>query len=154
MSAGDSPILVFSVSDRRFGLRTSAVESVVRMVDVAPLPKAPGAVCGVIDVAGEIVPVFSIRRRFSMPERDFRVSDLIVLARTRMRKVALAAEEVLDVVKPKEETESSPDDVGIPAAPVSGVVRTPDGLILITDLDAFLSAADEKQLEEALRDRD
>ncbi|MGH2949493.1 MAG: chemotaxis protein CheW [Solirubrobacteraceae bacterium] len=87
-------LLAFLVEGRRLALELSAVDRAVRMVAVTPLPGAPDGVLGAVDVAGEIVPVLDVRRRFGLPEREYGPDDALVLARTS-RPVALPVDEVL-----------------------------------------------------------
>jgi len=50
----------------------SAVEKVVRAVEITPLPKAPEIVVGVINAQGRILPVLDIRKRFRLPAREMK----------------------------------------------------------------------------------
>jgi purine-binding chemotaxis protein CheW len=151
MSEEGRSVLIFRIGDRRYGLEASVVESVVRMVEITPLPGGPAAVRGLIEVGGEIVPVFAVERRFGLRERPWGPSDFLVLARSPRRRVALAAEEVFEVREAGEDWLDKPE-VGAPAESVAGVVRTTEGLVLIQDLDTFLFPEEERQLEEALRE--
>lgn len=153
MSSGDRPVLIFRIGDRRFGLAVAAVESVVRMVEITPLARGPVVVHGLIDVGGELVPVFAIERRFGMPPHVWGAQDFLILARAARGRVALAAQEVIEVREAGDDWVEK-GEIGVPAEPVAGVVRTPDGLILIQNLDTFLVAAEAEQLEEALRDQE
>lgn len=143
------PVLVFRVGEWRFGLEAAAVESVVQMVEITPLPEGPAAVDGVIDAGGEIVPVASIRRRFGLPHRACDPADYLVFANMAKRRVALAAEEIIEVREVGEDWVDK-EEIGLGAEPIAGVVRASDGLIVIQDLDAFLSPAEEEQLNKAL----
>lgn len=144
-------IVVFALDDHRYGLHLSAVERAVRMVDVTPLPRAPDNVLGVIDVQGRVVPVFDPRRRFLLPPRPVSVHDQIILARTAHRPVALVADAVHGV---RELT--APVAVAADILPgiehIEGIVRLDDGLILIHDLDRFLSLDEAQALDRALSD--
>lgn len=153
MTRQGCPILVFRVGEWRFGLEAAAVESVVQMVEITPLPEAPGAVDGVIDASGKIVPVVSIRRRFRLPERPSDPDDYLILARMAKRLVALAAEEIFEVRETGRDWVDK-EEIGLAAEPIAGVVRAPDGLIVIQDLDNFLFPAEEVQLEKALSKHD
>lgn len=149
MTDGENLILVFRVGEHRFGLLSSVVERVVRMVEITPLPQAPGPVHGVIEAGGVILPVLSIRRRFGMPERLGDPDDFLVLARMSKRRVALAAEEIIEVREAGEDWVER-KDLGLSPEAVAGVVRAPDGLIVIQDLETFLLPVEEGQLDEAL----
>jgi purine-binding chemotaxis protein CheW len=58
-------LVVFAFDEQRYALHLSAVERIVRMVEITPLPKAPEIVLGVVNVQGRIVPIVNIRKRFS-----------------------------------------------------------------------------------------
>lgn len=144
-------IVVFALDDRLYGLGLSAVERALHMVDVTPLPQAPDSVLGVIDVQGRIVPVFDLRRRFRLPQRPASVHDRILLARTARRLVALVADAVHGVREHTAPLAAAADIVpGIEH--IEGIARLDDGLILIHDLDRFLSLDEAQSLERALPD--
>lgn len=139
-------IVVFALDDRCYGLRLSAVVRAVRMVDVTPLSQAPDIVRGVIDVQGRVVPVFDLRRRFRLRQRPVSVHDQIILAHTARRPVAL----VVDVVHGVREHIAPVMALADIVPGIEGVVRLDDGLILIHDLERFLSLDEERTLDRAL----
>lgn len=145
-----TPIVVFILDDQRYGLALSAVERVVRVVDVTPLPKAPDIVSGVINVQGRIIPVVNVRRRFRLAEREAALSDQFIIARTSRRPVALVVDSVTGVLECPE-GETIPPDAIVPGLEyVAGVVKLSDGMVLIHDLDRFLSLDEERVLHEAM----
>jgi purine-binding chemotaxis protein CheW len=143
-------LVVFSLDDHRYALGLSAVQFVVRAVEISPLPRAPDSVEGIINVRGQVVPVFNLRRRFRLPERELQLDDHIILARTVRRGVALMVDAVNGVVECAAD-DTLPAEAVLPGTGyVTGVVKRPDGLILIHDLNTFLSLDEEQALEAAL----
>ena len=53
----------------RTGLVGAEVQQVVRAVTIAPLPRAPAIVEGVINLRGALIPVLDIRARFDLPAK-------------------------------------------------------------------------------------
>ena len=144
-------MVVFCVEGQRHALRLEAVERVTPAAALTPLPGAPAAVLGAIDVGGRILPVFSMRRHLGRPDRAVRLSDVLVVARTARRSVALLVDEV-QAVRAGPPTTVDPASVA-PALPtVDGLVRLDDGLLLIHDLERLLSREDERMLEAAMRE--
>lgn len=141
--------VVFTLDEQRFGLELTAVERVVRRVEITPLPKAPEIVLGVVNVRGRVIPVVDIRRRFRLPERRPALSDQIIIARTAQRAVALAVDATIEVLdRPQEDIiEALRVLPGIEY--VEGVLKLKDGLILIHDLNRFLSLEEEAALDRA-----
>src|SRR5687767_1730159 len=73
-------LVIFILDDQRYALPLSAVERVVRAVEVTPVPQGPKGIVGVINVEGEVVPVVNTRRKFGLPERGIETSDQFVIA--------------------------------------------------------------------------
>ncbi len=147
--SGANPTVVFILDRVRLGLELSAVERVVHLVEINPLPGAPEVVIGIINVHSQIIPVIDIRKRLGLRARAPRLSDQLILAHTSRRGIALLADRVEGLVD-----SSTPFVTAgriLPnLEPVAGVLAIDDGLVLIQDLDAFLSLEQERQLTRAM----
>ena len=143
-------VAVFTLGDQRYALPLSAVERVVRVVEVTPLPQAPDIVLGVVNVQGRIIPVVNPRRRFRLPERDIALSDQLVIAHTTRRPVALVVDAVTGVLEYSGREAVGARDIVPGMEYVEGVVKMADGLVLIHDLDRFLSLDEVTALDRAI----
>ena len=148
---GRTALVVFRLEAQRFAVPLAAVERIVRAVAVTVLPRAPALVLGVIDVAGRVLPVLDLRRRLGLPERTLGLPDHFVLARTARRTVALVVDEVEGVVAIPAAKIVDAVEIVPGLGSVQGVVTLPDGLVLIYDLESFLSLEETEALEAALR---
>ncbi|MEW6756056.1 MAG: chemotaxis protein CheW [Candidatus Latescibacterota bacterium] len=144
--------LVVVLDGWQVAIPLSAVERVARAVAVTPLAGAPEAVSGLVNVAGRILPVVPLRRRFGLPERALELGDHFVVAQGSRRPVALWVDQATGVVAPAAQDVLSGDGL-LPGVEVTaGTVRLADGLLVIHDLEAFLSAAEEEALRAALEE--
>ncbi len=146
-------LIVFVLDSQRYALPLLAVDRVVRMVAITPLPNAPDIILGVVNFQGQVIPVINIRRRFRLPERKIALTDQLVIAHTARRPVALVADAVLDVITSSEQNLIAAENILPKVEYVKGVVKLADGLILIHDLDKFLSLEEENSLNQALETR-
>lgn len=143
-------IVVFSLDEPRYALLLSAVVRVVHAVEISPLPNAPEIVLGAINVQGKIVPVIDIRKRLHLPERETNRNDHFIIAQTKRRSVALVTDYVAGI---REITDSETGTAGqsLPFVEyLHGAVKMEGNLILIYDLDAFLSLEEEQKLRHAV----
>ncbi len=145
-------LLIWTLEGQRYALPLAAVERVVRAVAVTPFPAAPGAVCGIVNVQGQVVAVIDLRRRLQLPARAIALSDQMVLASTARRRLALIADAVNGVAECADEAVVTAGHIIPGAEYMSGVMKLDDGMILIHDLDRFLSLDEELALEKALSD--
>lgn len=146
---GLSRWLCFMLDDRRFALALDAVIRVVRAAEVTPLPLAPAAVIGALDVSGHILPVYDLRRRLGLPEHRLGLDDQFVIARTARRSVALVVDRTLGLIDAQ--PVDSQATLSLTPLQFRGVLSLPDGLALIENLEDFLTAEDDEALESALR---
>ncbi|MGB8355029.1 MAG: chemotaxis protein CheW [Chthoniobacteraceae bacterium] len=148
----DSPrqLVIFNLDERRYALHLPTVERIVMVAEITPLPKAPQIVLGVINIQGRIIPVINVRKRFNLPEREITLSDHLIIANTTRRTVVLVVDAVSGVVDRPEEEIIIPDKILPGLEYVQGVMKLEDGLILIHNLEMFLSLEEEIMLEQAI----
>ena len=143
-------LLVFDLYERRYALPLRQVERVFRAVDVTPLPEAPAIVMGVVDVHGEILPVFNMRSALGFAEREIALDDQLLVARAAHRTVALAVDKTHGVVECPADAVVMAESILPRSQQFDGIVQLPDGLALIHDLNRFLSLEEDRILEMAM----
>ncbi|MGZ8928594.1 MAG: chemotaxis protein CheW, partial [Methylobacter sp.] len=97
------------------------------------------------------IPVFNIRQRFQLPEREITITDQLIIAHTAHRTVALVVDAVDDLLEYPGQDLLSSGDILPDLKYAGGIIKLQDGLILIHCLDTFLSGDEEKSLQAALQ---
>ena len=80
-SAGQ--LVVLRLGDGEYGLVAGAVEQVVRMVAIRPVPEAPPWIAGVVNLRGRTTPMTDLRTRLGLHAGTHGLSDHIVIVRSR-----------------------------------------------------------------------
>lgn len=145
-------IVVFTLDEQRYALYLSAVERVVRIVEITPLPESTDIVLGIINLQGRIIPVVNIRKRFNLPEREIEVSNQMIMAHTSKRVLALLVDAVEGIVERPGQEVILAEKILPKIEYIEGVVKLEDGLILIHDIERFLSLEEERKLEDAMKE--
>lgn len=141
---------VLALGDLRVALPLPNVERVLRAVHVTPLPDTPEVVAGIVNIAGNPVPVFDLRRRLRLPDKTLSPADRIVVARSRGKRVALVSDAVEDILDYADPEYVDAESLVPGLAHVKGVLVLGDRLILVHDLDAFLSLEEDASLDRAM----
>ena len=141
-------LLIFTVHTLRCAVPAEIVYHVVRMVAITPVPKAPSGIIGIINYHGEIIPVFSLRLHFSLPNKDCSVTDFLLIVQKK-RKIAVIAEKV-DSVSTLHTTPVTPDSIFPGISGIEGVYQCEDGLLILTDPEKLFSLEDEETLRKIL----
>lgn len=143
-------IVLFNLDEQHYGLYLSVVVRVVLTVEITPLPKAPDIVMGVVNFHGEIIPVINIRKRFNLPIREVELDDQLIIARTSKRIVALVVDSVSGVHNLKSSQLIDTSESFQYTDYLSGIAKVEDGIVLIHDLEKFLSLDEQQQIDKAL----
>jgi purine-binding chemotaxis protein CheW len=143
-------LLTFRLDEERFAVRARLVHEVVRAVAVAGLPDAPPIIGGAVNYRGRVVPVIRVRRRLGLEARELHPSHHFIVADVGWRQVALWVDEALDLISVDEDAIESAARTAPGATYTEGIARLPDGLIVIHDLERFLSLEEGEALDAAM----
>lgn len=129
------------MADEMYGIDIKYIDNIVRMQHITRVPKAPFYIKGVINLRGEVIPVFSLRLKMGLEEIDENKAFRIIILKVEGDNVGIIVDEVKEVVnlfndeiqKPYHEANS-----GIPNF-VTGVGKEGDNLISILDINEVLS---------------
>lgn len=144
-------LVVFQLDDRNFAVHLDAVERVVRAVAPTVLPKAPDSVLGVINLQGRIIPVIDMRCLLNLPLREIRLSDQLLIVRTKRWLLALLVDSVIENIAREAAESTGPEKIFYGIKYVRGVVKFKDGLILIHDLDEFVADYEAANLVQLIK---
>jgi purine-binding chemotaxis protein CheW len=144
-------IVPFTLDGQRYALLLSALERVIHTTESTPLPKAPPIITGIINFHGEIIPVVDIRARFGLPSKTPGIWDHMIIAKTSRRKVALPVDTTTDVIEFPEESIVRDTEIAPRIEYVRGVAKINGDLVLIHDLETFLSLDEHIAMDAALK---
>ncbi|GAB6179502.1 hypothetical protein JCM14036_08210 [Desulfotomaculum defluvii] len=137
--------LIFIIQEHRFAIKLTDVERVIRAVEVTPIPNQ-SKLLGVINIQGAITPVINTYSLFNLTLSEIGINDRFIIVRAGKRQAVLVANEVDEVIEKDwqeiKNAEKFQDRVEI----INGVLKLPDGLVLIVDLEKLFSADEEELL--------
>ena len=134
-------LITCQLAETWHGVDVLEVQEIIRPAALTPVPQAPPAVAGILNLRGQIVTVLDLGRRFGAGPVAGGPSARIVVVRDGEESVGLLFDRVGDVI-----TVSAGDRQPPPAnlGPVqgrffTGVIPTADGLVGVLDLAAVLT---------------
>lgn len=129
--------LLFRAGEMRYALDVTAVARIVLAAEITTLADAPEAILGLINIAGEIMPVLDVRRRLGFPRRDMELSDRFILTRANGMPIALLVESVEGVVELPAHSISTGNRADLWSA--SAAVGIGGSIVVIQNIDALVS---------------
>jgi purine-binding chemotaxis protein CheW len=126
--------LVFGLNGNRYAISLTIVQRVVRVVEVTPVPEPPPGVLGVINVAGQILPVIDLRRQLHLPQTEIMISDYLIMIKNLHSRMALLVNEVLWIIE-RAGHEIIPVDTIFPGlGHIRGALKVEEEIVLLHDL--------------------
>jgi purine-binding chemotaxis protein CheW len=134
----------FYLNDTYFGIDVQTIQEVIRHRSTTPIPLAPGDICGLIDLRGQILPVIDLQSRLGIEtDTAIRADEEqynIILRDDDDELVSLLIGEIGDVL------ELADEDFEPPIATLQGTIRPflrgayklSDRLLLILDPEKVL----------------
>ena len=86
------------IGDEYFGIDIKYVDNIVRMQHITRVPKSPDYIKGVINLRGEVIPVFSLRLKMGLEEIEENKYFRIIILKYEGESVGIIVDEVKEVV--------------------------------------------------------
>lgn len=147
-------LLVVAVDGKRCGVPLDVVREVLPAARIEPLPGAPAAVMGTINLRGAPLAVLDAGRCLGGQDRPVRLDDRFVVVEVEAGPRAVrvdTADEIIDVAQHDIHSAAS---LAAGALRTAGIARLPDGLLVIVDPTRFLSPSEDAALSRLLEEND
>lgn len=142
-------ILVFEAGARSFGLPIGDIERVVPAVRPVPLPHAPAAFEGILNLQGTAIPVLDLCAWLGDAPREVRLEDLMIVLRTGSTHVALHVERARGVFEIASASIQPAETILPSARHFAGVAMVEGGIVFLPDVANFIAAAQKIILPKA-----
>lgn len=143
-------LVVFSLAGCELGVGIRQVREIIRVSEIAIMPKAPRFLEGIINLRGKIVPVLDLKRRFEMPLVERTTETRILVVEIKDQTLGLMVDKVVEVLKintsliePATETVLT---MGVEF--INGLIHINERLILLFKLEKIFTFEEIKALPE------
>jgi purine-binding chemotaxis protein CheW len=145
MKTGKS-VVVFLIEGYRYGIPLEMVERVAPVVEVTPIPEAPDAVLGIVNVRGSVMPVINLRKKLRLPERGLKLSDQLLIIHLADNALAILVDTIEGAMEYDDDsiTKTQGDALG------QQVLKTDEGIVYIYDYERLLNSQEEGVLKKAM----
>lgn len=137
-------VLVFVIGKEEYAVDILKVQEIRGYEKVTPIPSAPAYLKGVVNLRGVIVPVVDMRVKFNMPDPRYDSFTVVVILKLANRVIGIVVDGVSDVVQlAASDVKEAPRLGGaVDGAFLTGVATQGDRMILLLDIEKFLSSGE------------
>ncbi|MFN7877118.1 MAG: chemotaxis protein CheW [Pirellula sp.] len=135
-----SQLCTFFLDKQMFAIDVQTVQEVIRYQQMTDIPLAPEAVCGLINLRGQIVTAIDLRKRLGLPCRPEGQLPMNVVVRSDDGAVSLLVDQIGDVQESDMENFESPPETlrGEARQLIRGAYKMKDRLLLILDTERVI----------------
>lgn len=145
--------IIFLVGKEEYGLDVTFVTAIEPMMDIVPVPNAPACVLGLMNLRGEVIPVYSLRKRFGMEEQSDAAKNKLIVARYDDKSIAFKVDEVMEMQDFEDSAISDTPVIAKSArtAYVRAVANKQGKLVLLLNPAGMYEGDEEAQMDAVLK---
>jgi purine-binding chemotaxis protein CheW len=129
--------VIFHVADEMFAVPLAEVQEIIRMPEVVRVPLSPGALEGLANLRGTVLPVIRLRRIFGMDAVEHDDATRVVIL-DQGRPIGLVVDRVANVVTVENDRIEAVDAIQgtVDNDLMTGMIKVSDGTSMVMILDA------------------
>ncbi len=147
-SALAGQFVVFTLDKNYFALPVKSVNRIVRSIMITKVPGMHENIIGVINVHGQVVPVFNIRKIFNLPPRDIELNDLFIITRTSGQTISFVVDTAKGITGRAGQSIVAAEKIFPGMEKIfEGLLFFEDGMILIYDMNRFFTLEKAEKID-------
>lgn len=144
--------VIFTLDNEEFGLDIMVVNAIEKFTDLIPVPNAPAYIHGIMNLRGDVIPVFSLRRKFGLPDKAVTEDSRLIITKSNGILMAFEVDGVKEIIEiPPENISETPAIVrGINTTYIRNVANMNGRMVILLDHDGILSSNEQEKIEDIL----
>ncbi len=141
-------LVSFKLEQEEYGVNVLKVREIIRMPSITRVPNTPHYIEGVINLRGKVIPIISMRKRFSLPEGETNNQTRIMVIDMEGELMGFVVDAVSEVIRISESEIQPPPAVvnsAVEQECLAGVINQTDRLLFFLNLEKLISR-DERSL--------
>lgn len=95
----DTKQVIFSLGGEEYGLDIMLVNAIEKFINIVNVPNSPECIKGIINLRGDVIPVYSLRRKFGLPEVEVTDNTKLIVTKSKGVLLAYEVDEVKEIVE-------------------------------------------------------
>lgn len=141
-------LVSFRLDNEEYGVEVLKVREIIRMVNITQMPNTPNYIEGIINLRGKVIPIVSMRKRFSLMDTENDSQTRVIIMDISGELLGFTVDAVSEVIRiSSSEIQPSPTVAagGVGQEYIAGVINHDERLLVLLNLDMMFSN-DEKEV--------
>lgn len=142
--------IIFKVNGGEYGLDVSQVNAIETLNDVVPVPNAANHILGIMNLRGDVLPVYSLRTKFGLEEVPVNEQTKIIVTKSNGVTIAFKVDEVNEIIECSDDKLAEFPSIArtLETAYVDMVANHNGRLILLLNQDRLVLEEEAKAISE------
>lgn len=145
-------LILFQVNEQVLGMDVEYVRAIEAVTDFVCVPNAPANIEGIINLRGEVIPVYSLHKKFNFPMKTLGEESQLIIARGENATFALIVDGVneIHVMQEGEFVESPQVLQSSETTYMQGIATVNNTLVLCIDINQLVSELEMERVQSFL----
>lgn len=144
-----------NVGKETYGIDISHVKGIEKYMNIISIPNAPSYVEGIINLRGDVIPVFNLHDKFHQSKEQVTEDTKLIIANSNGILIAFMVDMVSEIVE-VEEKNFNPAPIIVENEDtryIDSIVQVGEKLVVVLDLDGILSSKEQEKIHTILKEQ-
>lgn len=144
--------VVFKLAGQMYGVDINLVIGIEKQLNIVPVPNSIAYVKGIINLRGQVIPVYSLKRKFGMS--DTAASETMIVINVSGVMIALEVDDVMEIddINPEKIVPMPTIAKSQDSQYLDRVANLDNRLIILLDVNALLTDAEAESVKQLTED--
>ena len=145
----DTKQVIFKVGNEEFGLDIMLVNAIEKYTNIVKVPNSPDCVEGIINLRGDVIPVYSLRKKFRLAKAEVTEELKLIVTKSLGILMAYEVDSVQEIIEIKGEHISEPPTLvkSKYTSYMKCVANINGRMIILLDHDGIISSTEKEKIE-------
>lgn len=141
--------VIFTLDGEEFGFDIMIVNAIEKYTDLIPVPNAPSYIRGIMNLRGDVIPIFSLRKKFNLQEKPIDEDTKLIITKSNGVLMAFEVDGVKEIIEiPAESITETPTIVmSLDTSYIQSVANLNGRMILLLNHNGILSSKEQEKIE-------
>ena len=152
----DNQIVLFQIDNQEYGIRINMVEGINHLKDftITKLPNTEGYIEGIINLRGNVIPLYNLRKKFGFDETEIDKESEILVVSSKNLKIGFIVDIVTDIIRLEQEKIHSASKLfnQVGDEYIEGIGQYGNKMLVVLNTEKILTLEERKDIEPLVED--
>lgn len=141
--------VIFTLGDEEYGLDIMIVNAIEKYTDIVRVPNGPECIKGIINLRGDVIPVYSLRKKFGLKEKDNDENTKLVITKSNNIMMAYEVDAVKEIIEISEDSISETPIIvkSRNTTYIKNIANINGRMIILLDHNGILTDKEQENIE-------